>query len=206
MGLREEKKEELRRRILEVAVGLFRERGYDATRIQDVIARVRISEATFFNYYPTKEAVLDAYALERLERYADLLRDAIGADRSVPDRIRDLLRVMALSFSEDREFMAVVAQRSQLFFGAQGAILQHELLTFDLLKRLFREGQVRGEIRDDVDPLQLAEILTGTYSTTLFNWVVGWWGDRGDLEERLMRAADVFLDGCRPPESQEQER
>lgn len=198
MGLREEKKEQLRRDILDAAVALFRERGYDATRVQDIIERVRVSEGTFFNYFPTKDSLLDAFALDRVERYRDLLRQTIDAvDRSVPERIRDLLRVMAAGFEGDREFMAVVARRSQLFFGAEGAILEQELLTYDLLTRLFQEGQDRHELRANLEPLQLAEVFTGIYSMTLLNWVVGWREDPGPLEPRLMRAADVFLDGCR---------
>jgi len=201
MGLREEKKERLRREILDTAIDLFRERGYDATRVQDIIDRVRISEATFFNYYPTKDALLDAFAVDSVEAYRHLLHGALQThERPVPDRLRDLLRVMALGFSTDREFMAVVATRSKLFFGAEGPILEQELLTYGLLAQLFREGQERSEIRADIHPPQLAELFTGTYMLTILNWVVGWWEDSEPLEARLQRAADVFLDGCRPRE------
>ena len=68
MGLREEKKEQQRQAILETAVGLFRERGFEQTRVQDVTDRLRISEATFFNYFPTKQSVLEAAAVDLLDR------------------------------------------------------------------------------------------------------------------------------------------
>lgn len=66
MGLREEKKERTRREILDTAIGLFRERGYDNTRIQDIIERIPISEATFFNYFPAKDTRLEAFVLDRV--------------------------------------------------------------------------------------------------------------------------------------------
>ena len=70
---------------------------------------------------------------------------------------------------------------------------------YDLLAELFAEGQTRGEIRADMEPLQLAEILEGIFVITAGNWLFQWWKDgTGPLDERLMRAVNVFLDGCKP--------
>ncbi len=207
MGLRETKRRRQHRQLMECAIALFRERGYDQTRVQDIIERAEVSEATFFNYFPTKDAVLKAFALDRVDRYGHLLTAALQASgRPLAERLRDLLRAMALGFSDDREFMAVVATRSKLFFGARDAMLHKELLTYELLGRLFREGQERGDVRTDVDAMQIAEIFTGVYTLTLINWLTGWRDDASPLEERLMRSADVFIDGIRPNTTREEQR
>ena len=197
MGLRAEKKLELRRQILDVAIALFRDRGFDETRVQDIIDRVRVSEATFFNYFPTKDAVLQAFAVNLVEGYSSLVETALGDEtRSVPDRIRDLFRILAMAFSQDRPFMATVVIRANMFFGAQGVLLEKEMLSYERLAMLFEEGQTRGEIRADLDPMQLAEILTGTYMLIVFNWLIGWWNDEETLGARLAPALEVLLDGC----------
>jgi AcrR family transcriptional regulator len=197
MGLRQEKKQLLRREILDAAITLFRERGYDATRVRDIIGRLRISEATFFNYFPTKDTVLHEFAFEMVEGYTTVLQyELSSADRSVPDRIREMMRLMALAISNDRDFMTVVFTRSRLF-AATGLLKEKTLRMYDVFAELFRVGQVRGEIRDDVDPMQLAEALTGIYQMTITNWLTGWWEISEELEPRLMRAIDLFLDGCR---------
>jgi AcrR family transcriptional regulator len=198
MGLRDDKKRQQRREILEEAIGLFRERGYDETRVQDIIERVRISEATFFNYFPTKDALLEEYAIARVEAYAQLLRVEVedGA-RGVAERIRDLLRIMATGIEqEDREFMALVATRSRLFFGGKGGMFERKVLAQALLARLLEEGQARGEIRRDADPELLAESLAGAYTFAIVNWLTFRWEDSGPLRARLLQVADVFLDGC----------
>jgi AcrR family transcriptional regulator len=206
VGLRETKRQRQHRLLMECAIGLFRERGYDQTRIQDIAAHAEVSEATFFNYFPTKDAVLKAFALDRVDRYAYLLEAALqAADKPLAERLRDLLHAMALGFSDDREFMAVVATRSKLFFGARDAMLHKELLTYELLGRLFREGQECGDVRSDVDAMQIAEIFTGMYTLTLINWLTGWRNDASPLEDRLMRAADVFIDGIRPNTRREEQ-
>jgi len=200
MGLREEKKVEQRRAILNEAVALFRRRGYERTRVQDIIKRLRISEATFFNYFPTKDALLNAFAEEQLDETAANLKILLGPQhRPVPERIRDLMRLWALGMSSDREFSAVMATRSQLLTGPQGILREKVLRNYALFEQLFAEGQRRGEIRGDAQPLQLAEILEGIFTITAGNWLIGWWKDQSEsLEQRLMRAVEVFLDGCKP--------
>ena len=54
-GLRERKKAQTRATIQACALRLFREQGYDATTIEQIIAAADVSETTLFRYFPTKE-------------------------------------------------------------------------------------------------------------------------------------------------------
>jgi AcrR family transcriptional regulator len=88
LGLREEKKQEQRTAILATTLELFRSQGFEATRVQEVTERLRISEGTFFNYFPSKAAVLDAAAVDLLDRATALLhRDVADHDRPVLARL-----------------------------------------------------------------------------------------------------------------------
>ncbi|MGC1637284.1 MAG: helix-turn-helix domain-containing protein, partial [Candidatus Acidiferrales bacterium] len=58
IGLRERKKERLRQQIVETSLHLFRQRGYENTRIDDIVQSLEISQPTFFRYFPSKDAVL----------------------------------------------------------------------------------------------------------------------------------------------------
>src|SRR5580658_5836892 len=57
-GLRERKKVRLRAQIVDTSMRLFRERGYENTRIDDIVELLEISQPTFFRYFPSKDAVL----------------------------------------------------------------------------------------------------------------------------------------------------
>jgi AcrR family transcriptional regulator len=199
MGLREQKKEQQRSEILEAALALFRERGYDETRVHDIIERVGISEGTFFNYFPTKDSLLHEFAIDHIDLYRGILSYELEAkERSVAERIREVMRVAAQTIAQDREFQTVLYTRSNLF-DSQGLLKEKTVRSYDLLTELFREGQERGEIRRDVEPLQLAETMTGIYHLTTINWLTGWLGEEAEgLEPRLLRAIDLFLDGCAP--------
>jgi AcrR family transcriptional regulator len=72
-GLRERKKERTRREIAEAARALFGERGFDAVTVAEVAAAAEVSEATVFNYFPTKEDLF----YSGLEAFEAMLLDAV---------------------------------------------------------------------------------------------------------------------------------
>ena len=197
MGLREQKKEQTRQGLLDTAVTMFRSMGYDETRVLDIASEVGVSEATFFNYFPSKDALLEEYVLQLKVLYTGLLEYEVqDATRPVVDRLRELVSLVGSSFSEDRAFMEVLLGRTSLFFGSTGPSKVKDRENFDLLADLLRQGQQRGEIRSDGDPLQLAEILTSIQLLTIANWVTRWWDDLGELDPRLSDALVIFLQGC----------
>ena len=180
-----------------MALSLFRERGFEQTRVQDVVERVGISEATFFNYFPTKDAVLNEHAATYLDAYRELLDHELGrTELTVPERLLEIADLLAASFSEDRDFLAATVGRTGLFVGTSGAMRDATDAAYERLAALFDQGQQRGEVRADVESSQLAEIYTGIYIITITNWLTGWWpGADETLPVRLRAAVEVFLAG-----------
>ena len=58
VGLRERKKARTKAAIQQQALRLFRERGYEATTIEQIAEAAEFSPSTFFRYFPTKEDVV----------------------------------------------------------------------------------------------------------------------------------------------------
>src|SRR5207253_6112907 len=147
MGLREEKKQEQRRAILAVALELFRAQGFEATRVQDVTERLRISEGTFFNYFPSKAAVLDAAAVDILDRATVLLHhDVADHDRAVLARLEELVRDFAANFAGDREFAAQLALHTRLGLGREREQQTHRSLAAPV-EDAQRPGDSRARLR-----------------------------------------------------------
>src|SRR5579871_3521321 len=77
-GLRERKKRRTRQTIIDVALKLFAQKGYDKTTLIEIADAAEISPSTVFNYFTTKDAIVFALtdqivasARERIARRLD---------------------------------------------------------------------------------------------------------------------------------------
>jgi AcrR family transcriptional regulator len=132
LGLRERKKQRTRQLIADTARALFAERGFDAVPVAEVARVAEVSEATVFNYFPTKEDLF----FSGLEVFEQNLLSAIGkreAGESVLDAFarfvlqpRGLLAARADDAAADRlvaitrvieQSPALLAREQRIFAG-----------------------------------------------------------------------------------------
>lgn len=197
MGRREEKKQQTRQQLASTALELFRTRGFDDTRVQDIVDEVGVSPATFFNYFPGKEAVLEAEADGAIALFGALLRHELDrGDEPALERLTQITRVLGTFLSQDPEIGRLLVTRTSMFFGPTGERAERDRANQAVLAQLFRQGQGRGEFRPGLDPAQLAEIYLAIVLLTTTNWLIEWHGPPTDeLPERLLSAMDALLDG-----------
>jgi len=77
-GLRELKKQRTRQQIADTAWRLFAERGFDEVPVAEIARQAEVSEATVFNYFPTKEDLV----FHRMEAFE---QELLGALRDRPE-------------------------------------------------------------------------------------------------------------------------
>ena len=100
LPLRERKKLATRRGIRRVALDLIADRGFSHVTVEDIAAAADVSPRTFFNYFPSKEAVLfGADPSRAAETIARLGHDLPG--RSALEVLRVVLTDQARRFAEE---------------------------------------------------------------------------------------------------------
>lgn len=75
VGLREQKKQETRQLLRETAAELFSEHGFEQVTVAEIARVARVSPATVFNYYPTKEDLVYVAFEEFEEKMLIAVRD-----------------------------------------------------------------------------------------------------------------------------------
>lgn len=58
MGLRETKTARTRAQIIDVAIALFLDKGYDATTMEEIAERAEVGTTTLYRYFPSKDLIL----------------------------------------------------------------------------------------------------------------------------------------------------
>jgi AcrR family transcriptional regulator len=157
---RERKKQETRQRLIECAWRLFQELGYDDTTVEDITEDADVAKGTFFNYFVTKEAILDDIALWRIDALGNHVLAADDVPKSAVARIKRMVRAMAVEFSPERELP------QHLLIARISAPIRHESAhrLGSIMHDLVQQGQVSGEIRADVDAGLIARLLiTSTF-------------------------------------------
>ncbi|MEQ8860391.1 MAG: TetR family transcriptional regulator [Pseudomonadales bacterium] len=202
MGLREQQRAALRARILEVCGRLFREHGFDPTTVTRIAREAGISRQTFFNHFASKEAVLTQLGLAWLREQAAVPRLRTGRKRteSILAGTRRAVLAQMRAIAADAEFMRLVFTRSGVLF-PQSASPDGRLAAdqarplFDNIALVMQAARDRGEIRADIEPLQVAELYVSTMLMTARLWLVDYWRDGVALETRAARALDVLEAG-----------
>jgi len=87
LGKREIQKQQVRERILDEALSLFSERGFEKTTVADIVGQCDIARGTFYNYFPDMNSLFDALINQLNQR----IIEAIQHTRKQTDNLYDYL-------------------------------------------------------------------------------------------------------------------
>ena len=87
LGKREIQKQQVRERILEEALSLFSERGFEKTTVADIVELSAIARGTFYNYFPDMNTLFDALIAQLNQQVVE----AIQYTRKHTDNLYDYL-------------------------------------------------------------------------------------------------------------------
>ena len=97
------RKPNARERILETAGKLFFQRGYSEVGINEIIDKAETAKASFYQYYPSKEALCEAW-LESVHDKSELTRaELLASDASASEKIETYFNQLE-AFMRQSEF------------------------------------------------------------------------------------------------------
>ncbi|MDO5082971.1 MAG: TetR/AcrR family transcriptional regulator [Arachnia propionica] len=156
---------ETRRRIVETAMRLFTERGYEAVTVADITEAADVAKGTFFTHFPSKRDIFRYFggeAVEAMEATVDdegtaeeqltaMLLAAVEWHRNNQELSRQMYLVRSFNFSTD------LGSENQQRFSR-------------VVVGLLRRGVETGEFRADLDLDAATALIQGAYYLSLLGW------------------------------------
>src|SRR5688572_14850529 len=99
---------ETQARILDAALTLFRERGFDATTMREVASQAGMSVGAAYHYFPTKEAIVLAYYLQVTTEHARRVREELPGARSLNEKLALGINIKLDILRDDRPLMGAL--------------------------------------------------------------------------------------------------
>lgn len=208
LSRREREKEKRRQDILEAAEEVFAAKSFHGASIDEVAERAEFAKGTIYLYFKSKEALYSALFENKTERMLGMVRDAVRAASSFPEKLTALVGTQ-LRFAEQNAWFFRIFTQERMDVGdglkrenwARVYSLYTEFLTF--MADVIALGQKEKHLRPG-DTERYALTLLGVVNITIRSWLER--KDATPLADETSFIVDFFLAGAGmpvgPPRSQ----
>ncbi len=172
---KKEKKSALQKEIniLEAALQVFGEKGFEATTISAISKEANISDATFYEYFDSKEEVLfsipEIYTRRELERMQEIRRYI----HSPSEKIRVIIQGYLEFYEQNRMYTSVALltlKGNRNFLKAPAYTVVREASRS--IVEAFEEGVAAGVFRDDIDGYLVRNMVLGFIEHLTVQWLL----------------------------------
>jgi AcrR family transcriptional regulator len=167
------KAEETTSRILDCALELFREEGFDGATMRGIATKAEVATGAAYYYYPTKEAIVMDFYRRSCTQIQPKIEAALEGASGLESRLRELIRVKLAHFAPNRAVLRTLLRN--------GADPKHPLSPFSPETKEIREIDIAWFRRILVDcgtrvPRDLEPHLPGVLwffqMGVIFFWVI----------------------------------
>lgn len=198
-GIREKKKEKTKKAILDAAISLFGEKGYEQTSMATLAQKAGIGKSTIYTYFSTKREILIAFCEEELEYVYKEINEQTNSDASMVEQLLTIFMAEFRFVTRNKEFGRLFLRES-VFPKELTIEHSHDLDSrfIDILFAIFRKSQQRGELRKDRELLFIAAQFYSLYLITVSSWYSGRLHTEEDVSEGMKMLFEQAIEGLEP--------
>src|SRR5215471_11208884 len=182
--------EETRRRIYDVALELFREKGFEQTTMRDIAAKADVALGAAYYYFASKEAIVLAFYQEMQEVSHQSILEALAGRRKLKDRLRYVIEKRLELLSPNRKFCDALFRHAP---DAGDALSPFSAETRPIRERAIEHLRAAVEGSDTKVPADLAPRLP--YLLWLYQMaiILFWLYDRSPRQQRTQALMEKSL-------------
>ena len=171
---------DIKAKIAKVAWRLFREKGYDAATVDEIIVKAGTSKGTFYHYYSGKDALLGTLPEVFDDKYREV-GPTLDPDQNSYDKLIALSCIVH-KMIQDEIPASLLANlyASQVVTRGDKHLLNRDRYYFRLVSRLIGEGQEKGELRKDISTEEMVSYYALCERAIVYDYCIA--GASYDLE------------------------
>lgn len=190
MSLREKKVEKKKEEIRQSAMNVIAEKGYHATTMEDIAAKLLMTKGSVYYYFKDKEDLVFESQKMLLEQSIEHLENVLSKEMSTGEKLRNAMVVHIEYLITERTDFFIGAKPDQVFKGEHlQEVLQLRDKYSEYIEQLIQEGITDGSFKK-VDSNIVKNIILGA-----MNNVVIWYSPKGSKNENELSnsIADYLL-------------
>ena len=154
--------------LLDVAVAVFNERGYDAASMEELATRLGVTKSAIYHHVSSKVELL-RLALDRaLDALFAVTEESGATSGPAIDRLEHVVRGSVRVLTEQLPFVTLLL-RVRGNSPVEEAALERRREFDRIVTDLVRAAEEEGDVRPDVDPAVTSRLLFGTVNS-LTEW------------------------------------
>jgi AcrR family transcriptional regulator len=173
MKISQDQKAETRRIIIRAAVAIISENGFKASTMRQIAKAAGIGDATIYNYFTTKEAILFGYYEDHMQACIDALKSVVEFHTfNLQEQLQTLFETSLEHYLADREFVAATF-RSVLLRSSRDWTLVKPIRTAFLaaVNDMLAAAAEVGEIPEPVFQELTAQFFMDAYIGVVHYWL-----------------------------------
>jgi len=179
--------------ILEEALLMFEEYGYEELKISDLSKKIGVSVGTIYSYFKSKEELYSACVDSEIKKAYESIKELFSQDISNEEKIRQAIKVKFSIVAEKKNSLTSGALSNPFFFEAHQ--IQHKDTINEIYKFYIEPIDELKKI--DIDSLHLTYILNSLSNTYILRWAEGDLESFEGVDEEVFSIFMSILKGCK---------
>ncbi|MBF0257879.1 MAG: TetR/AcrR family transcriptional regulator [Desulfamplus sp.] len=183
-----------KKKIIDTATKVFSQRGFKEATISEIAKKAKISEASIYEYFLTKEGLLFSIPVDASQMLFDTMTFHLKLIRGAANKLRAIVFLFIDSYQKNPDFAAVLMlylKHNKNFLETEG----HVAIKAGIkqITTVIDQGIETGEFKKGTNPYLIRSMILGTIEHLVTNWVMT--GNPDNLEELVDPMIDVIIQG-----------
>lgn len=186
-------------KILRAAEHVFGKKGFQDATISEIAKVAKISEASIYEYFSTKENLLFTIPIKYASDLFELIEFHLKLIRGSGNKLRSIIYLFISSYEErpdNASIIMLLLKQNKKFLDTEGHLKIKKALR--VINETIDEGVKTGEFRDELNVYLVRSIIIGTIEHLVTNWLMT--GKPEKLIDLVDPLVDTILEGIQSKE------